>query len=989
MVGTSIATSQTVVMLNKIRQILLFIIFCTLFAQTTFSAILPASLGNGIEGLAYKEVTFTSTVNPKDPSRRWKVLGAPPGITMDLNGKYSGKPARAGNYTLSVLVYQTVGGRLDLKDSTTITHTINATTPPTINSPFTLPNGQYDQRYQQLAGGYRLTAKGDYPFASNSSFPNGFSWEVIHGGSEFKSLPKGLILSKDGLISGVPASRAPIPTGNQTYTFRVKATDLAGKFATANFTLVINKALPPQILSECPMPDGLETTAYKKFQFKGVNGKPPYFWKIQPATAFPPGLKLDYQTGVVTGTPSSYGNYTFSIVLSDTNGFIVNKNCSITIHPVPHITTTEIFDCATVGKEVFSVIEAIGGNPPYTWDITPPMSGVTITPSALKAKITGNFTTSGTKTVTVKVTDPKTKKFTTKSFSFTVYPALQITTVNPLINGKVNEDYTDFFTATGGKPPYTWQILPQLYVSDFSNHRIRKFYEGGNITTYAGKGVNSSNDGNQTTASFSLPYGMGFDPHGNIYVADFGTSRVRKVSVSGNITTIGGTSAGFLDGNVLVAQFNHPEDMAADDSGNVFVADYMNHRIRKIDASGNVTTIAGASAGFSDGNGNSATFNLPQGICWDLDGDLILADMSNHAIRKITTTGSVTTVAGSGSAGFADGTVQNAKFNGPHDVKVGSDGTIYVVDHSNAKIRKIGMDGNVSTLANVNSPNMLSVDRNGFVYVSDHSKHLIYKITPEGVVSTIAGSGVGFVDNCPTLQAKFNGPRSIEINPYEDLPLGLTLNATTGEISGTPEKHGLYNLTYRVTDSCGNTATSNCTVTIDSSNPEFDFELPWKFTDDGAIASDHNGSLRNYTSNSMPPGGLWSVDGDNLTLKVSWENSSNCPSGTNPNTQSATATINMTTTKLQTIGLSWIGIGELQAANFEKMEVYIDGNLIGSAQAAGGNKGCEMGSVNSVNNYPAGYNLPAGNHVIYINATTNDGLFHTGAYYQFTFTSVE
>ena len=794
---------------------LLALIFAVLLSPVS-ATIKPLSLTPGTAGVGFKEVVFTSDqVNAKDPSVLWKVSGAPLGIPMGNTGKYVGKPTTPGNFTLSVFVYVKVGGRLVLKDSTTITHTINATTPPTINGSFTLPSGQYDQRYQQVTGGYRLTATGDYPF------PNGFRWAAIPGASTFQSLPQGLNLSLDGVISGVPTGSAPVPASNQTYTFRVKATDLAGKFATANFTLVINKALPPQILSECPMPDGLETTAYKKFQFKGVSGKPPYFWKIQPATAFPPGLKLDYQTGVVSGTPSSYGNYTFSIVLSDTNGFTVDKNCSITIHPVPHITTTEIFDCATVGKEVSFPIEAIGGNPPYTWDITPPMSGVTITPSGLKANISGNFTTSGSKTVIVKVTDPKTKKFTTKSFSFTVYPALQITTINPLINGKVNENYTDFFTASGGKPPYTWQILPQLYVSDFSNHRIRKFYEGGNITTYAGKGVNSSNDGNQTTASFSLPYGMGFDPHGNIYVADFGTSRVRKISVSGNITTIGGTSAGYLDGNVLVAQFNHPEDMAADDSGNVFVADYMNHRIRKIDASGNVTTIAGASAGFSDGNGNSATFNSPQGICWDLDGDLILADMSNHAIRKITTTGSVTTVAGSGSAGFADGTVQNAKFNGPHDVKVGSDGTIYVVDHSNAKIRKIGMDGNVSTLANVNSPNMLSVDRNGFIYVSDHSKHLIYKITPEGVVSTIAGSGVGFVDNCPTLQAKFNGPRSIEIHPYEDLPLGLTLNATTGEISGTLEAYGFYNLTYRVTDSCGNSAISNCELTVDSAGNPF------------------------------------------------------------------------------------------------------------------------------------------------------------------------
>jgi sugar lactone lactonase YvrE len=372
-----------------------------------------------------------------------------------------------------------------------------------------------------------------------------------------------------------------------------------------------------------------------------------------------------------------------------------------------------------------------------------------------------------------------------------------------------------------------------LYVSDFDNHRIRKFYEGGNISTYAGNGVNQSIDGKLTTSSFSNPYGMGFDPNGNIYVADFGTSKIRKISASGNVTTVGGTTQGYLDGPVSIAKFNKPEDMAADNLGNVYVADYLNHRIRKIDKLGNVTTIAGpviagAFIGFADGIGNAARFHSPQGICWDLDGDLLIADAGNHAIRKITITGSVTTVAGDGSAGFLDGTVEAAKFHGPHDVKVDKNGNIYIVDSSNSKIRKITSDGEVSTLANVNSPNMLTVDRNGIVYVSDSGKHLIYKITQNGSVSPIAGTvGAGFIDNCPALQAKFNFPKSIEINPYEDLPIGLTLNPSTGIISGTPESHGFYSLTYRVTDSCGNTAISNCTLTIDpiTAEPEFDFQF--------------------------------------------------------------------------------------------------------------------------------------------------------------------
>jgi len=549
---------------------------------------------------------------------------------------------------------------------------------------------------------------------------------------------------------------------------------------------------------------------------------------------------------------------------------------------------------------------------------------------------------------------------------------LQITTISPLTSGKVNEDYTDVFTATGGKPPYTWNILPQIYVSDYSNQLIRKFSENGTVTTYAGNGTKASIDGTIANSSFSGPYGLGFDPNGNIYVADSLSSRIRKISLSGNVTTLAPS---------FVAGFATPEDMVVDSIGNTYVSCTNTNDLKKIDASGNVSVLASASAGI----------NHPQGICWDLDGDILLANMGTHQILKITTLGSVSLVAGSGVAGSLNGNAAAATFNGIHDLKVDFEGNVYVDDYSNKMIRKISMDGSVSTLANLSfNPFCLSVDSQGYVYVTNAGENKIMKVSPKGIITHIAGSGKTTpIQNGSVLSATFNSPHSVDINPYEDLPFGLTLNATTGQITGKTKHAGLYKPTYRVTDSCGNTAISDCTLTIDSSKPEFDFELPWKFTDQGAIASGHNGSIRNYTSNSVPAGGLWSVEADNLTLKVSWENSSNCPGGTNPNTQSATATINMTTTKLQKIGLSWIGIGELEAANFEKMEVYIDGNLIGSAQAAGGSKGCQMGPVNSVNNYPTGYNLPAGNHVISINATTKDGQFHTGAYYQFTFTSVE
>jgi hypothetical protein len=899
---------------------------------------------------------------------------------MDTRGRYTGTPTASGNYTLQIQVSIKSGRQLILKDSLKLNHTINSTTAPTINAPFTLPDGKFDARYQQTAG-YQLTAAGGIPFPSTSQFKSGYKWEDIKVGTTFQKLPQGMTLSQDGRLSGVPTGSAPIPSSIRTYVFKAKATDLVGKTAMANFTLVINPADPPKITSQCPLPEGLELTAYKNYQLKGEKGKPPYKWTIQPIENFAPGLKLDDKTGIISGKPTISGNFSFSIVLRDANGLSDIKSCSITIHPIPRITTTAIFDCATVGKEVCSVIEAIGGTPPYSWEITPALSGVTISPSGSKTIICGNFTSSGNKSVTVKVTDPKTKKFTVKAFEFSVTPPWQITTVNPLETGKVGETYTNFFTATGGKPPYTWQILPQIYVADYNNNKIKKFYEGGIVKLFAGNGIKASLDGNLTSSSFNNPYGMAFDPKGNLYVAD--RTKIRKISLAGNVTTLGG-------------DFSNPEDMVVDDYGNVFVADAGTHFIKKINSSGQVAILSGG-FGFADGKGTAAKFNGLQGICWDLDDDMLVTDMSNHAIRKIGIDGTVTTVSGAPpptpSAGYTDGDIAFAKFNGPHDVKVGDEGTIYVLDHSNGCIRKISLNGIVSTMGskgNLITPYCLSVDKGGFVYVSDGaSKHDIRIISPGGNVTILSGGGAGDIVNVPPEQARFNSPRGIEINPYEDLPLGLTLNATTGEIGGTPEKHGLYNLTYRVTDSCGNSAISNSTLTIDDAKePIFDYELPWIFTDTGALANGHNGALRNYTSDNIPIGGLWSVSEDNLTVRVDFEDSKNC-SGNNPNNQIATASVNIITSITQKIGLDWEGIGELQSTNYDKMEVFIDGVKIGSATAAGGGQQCNVGPVISTSEFPDGYILDPGTHTITINATTNDGLFHTGSYYQFKFKLVD
>ncbi|HEY0945718.1 MAG TPA: immunoglobulin domain-containing protein [Opitutaceae bacterium] len=225
------------------------------------------------------------------------------------------------------------------------------------------------------------------------------------------------------------------------------------------------------------------------------------------------------------------------------------------------------------------------------------------------------------------------------------------------------------------------------------------------VSTLAGKAATSGIDnGTGANARFNEPLGAAVDSAGAIYVADSANHTVRKVTATGAVTTFAGKAgtAGGADGTGTAATFNAPSDVAIDSAGNVYVADTLNHTIRKITAAGAVTTLAGqaGSAGSANGTGAEARFTGPQGLA--LSGDsLYVADTGNHTIRKIDlSTVAVTTVAGqAGVAGSTDATGTAATFNFPSDLAVGAEGRIYVADTENNVIRAVAADGAVTTLA--------------------------------------------------------------------------------------------------------------------------------------------------------------------------------------------------------------------------------------------------------------------------------------------------
>ncbi len=250
-------------------------------------------------------------------------------------------------------------------------------------------------------------------------------------------------------------------------------------------------------------------------------------------------------------------------------------------------------------------------------------------------------------------------------------------------------------------------LLPLLlFVSALAGARTvqaQSNYEPYTFTTFAGVAPGSA-DGTGSAARFFLPYGVAVDSVGNVYVADTFNDTVRKITPAGVVSTLAGSPGvvGFADGTGSAAHLSYPSGVAVDSADNVYVADSRNNTIRKITPAGVVSTLAGQGiTGSADGTGRAAQFSYPSGVAVDSADNVYVADTSNNTIRKITPAGVVSTLAGSpGVVGSADGTGNAARFYQPSGVAVDSAGNIYVADTGNHTIRKITPAG-VSTLAGV------------------------------------------------------------------------------------------------------------------------------------------------------------------------------------------------------------------------------------------------------------------------------------------------
>jgi sugar lactone lactonase YvrE len=379
-----------------------------------------------------------------------------------------------------------------------------------------------------------------------------------------------------------------------------------------------------------------------------------------------------------------------------------------------------------------------------------------------------------------------------------------------------------------------------LYISDRANQRIRKVDTAGKISTIAGVGGAgySGDGGSAVLAKLRNPSGIAVDSAGNVFFADMGNNRIRKISASGMITTVAGTGAGRFSGDggpAVSAAIKHAEGVAVDSKGDIYISDTGNNRIRMIGASGIIQTVAGTgAAGFSGDGGPaiSAKLHSPVGVALDSSGKLYVADCYNNRIRVIDTSGNITTLAGNGTAGFSGdgGPAASASLKFPSGVSV-SAGNVYIADWHNQRVRVVNTSGMMTTAtlagtgvmgfsgdgaaagsAILKYPFGLTTDSKGNIFIADSKNNRIRMVegsyalpvstitSPASYSKTLSGSSGLAVTGTASAA---NGVSYVEVSTDGGSTWNTASGTTTWNYKWTPQANGTYLIMSRATDSGG------------------------------------------------------------------------------------------------------------------------------------------------------------------------------------------
>jgi NHL repeat len=360
-----------------------------------------------------------------------------------------------------------------------------------------------------------------------------------------------------------------------------------------------------------------------------------------------------------------------------------------------------------------------------------------------------------------------------------------------------------------GCGPFTYQW--QFNGADLSN---------GIVSTVAGTNSTGSSEGYAgdggpaVGASLAFPAGVALDRYGNLYIADLNANRIRKVSsANGVITTVAGNGVGTYSGDggqATNASFSSPASVTLDAAGNLFIADWFNHRIRRVSADGIITTVAGNGfGGYAGDNGTAtnASLSYPYGVAVDAAGDIFIADYGNQRVRKVDANGIITTVAGNGDANYSgdDGAATNASLNYPTSVAVDPSGNLFIADYGNDRIREVGTNGIITTIAGDGVPGFsgdggpatnasiesawgVTLDASGNLFIVEQAfADRVRKVDTNGIITTVAGNGSEgyFGDGGAATNAGFFWPRVMALDASGNLFIADSYNYRIREVSST------------------------------------------------------------------------------------------------------------------------------------------------------------------------------------------------------------
>ena len=350
----------------------------------------------------------------------------------------------------------------------------------------------------------------------------------------------------------------------------------------------------------------------------------------------------------------------------------------------------------------------------------------------------------------------------------------------------------------------------RIYIVDTDDHRVRRIEADGQLTTVAGTGIGgfSGDGGPATSAQLQDPEGIAIDAMGRIYIADSFNNRVRRIELDGTIDTIAGTGAqgfGGDGGPATAAKLAHPNGVAFDATGRIYIADTYNNRVRRIEPDGTIDTIAGTGASGYNGDGmaaSSAELSFPYRLVFDPSGRLVMSDTGNQRIRRIEADGTISTIAGDGSTGFGGdgGPATSAELAGPYGLAFDATGRLLIADNINNRIRRIALDGTISTIAGtggqggngdagpattaeIAAPIGLVIDAMGRIVFADSRTNRIRRIETDGTITTIAGA-VDPEDIGPVASARLVDTQAIAIGAAATLSAGGTSGTLEAILGG-------------------------------------------------------------------------------------------------------------------------------------------------------------------------------------------------------------